>query len=220
MSAQSDTPRTDAAICHHGGNGVGVVVPVEFARQLERELAALRAASHDDGGMNLSIKDFNTALADTGDYVGHTQIVAASGKVIAEVFDALDEEVELLQEIVRRANAPTALRAVGAGEWCLPSEQLNKPQLESIAKLVQRTKHAHYTNVVVRINGENETYEADWIKHMTLSAAPSPASVQGWAIKGPDERFVAVRLIKLHAEDLLCDGYTCVPVTITERSGG
>lgn len=113
MSAQSDTPRTDAlweVKYNPDGSDLAWHVPfgreaLNLSRQLERELAALRAAPQ--------------------------------------------------------------------GEWHLPSEHLNKPQLESIAKLVQRTKQAHYTNVVVRINGENETYEADWIKHMTLTAALS-----------------------------------------------
>lgn len=51
-------------------------------------------------------------------------------------------------------------------KWELTDEHINSLQVDSVNRLIERTKHAHYTNVVVRINGKDETYEADWIKHM------------------------------------------------------
>lgn len=44
--------------------------------------------------------------------------------------------------------------------------KLNDLQVDSIRRLIQRSKHAHYTNVYLRINGKDELYEADWLKHL------------------------------------------------------
>lgn len=49
----------------------------------------------------------------------------------------------------------------------LPSEeQINDLQQASIAALVKRCKQSHYVDIRVRINGEYEWFQADWIKHM------------------------------------------------------
>ena len=57
--------------------------------------------------------------------------------------------------------------------WRLTDEKINHLQVESIDNLIRRAKHAHYVNVYVRINGKDETYEADWLKHLHRGGHPS-----------------------------------------------
>jgi hypothetical protein len=50
--------------------------------------------------------------------------------------------------------------------WFLPREAVNGIQAESIDRTIARAKHALYTDIGMRINGQNEHFQADWIKHM------------------------------------------------------
>ncbi len=50
--------------------------------------------------------------------------------------------------------------------WHLTDKHINSLQVESIDNLIRRAKAAHYVNVLVRINGKDEVYEADWLKHL------------------------------------------------------
>jgi hypothetical protein len=52
----------------------------------------------------------------------------------------------------------------GGTTFVLASERLNSPQLNSVRALIQRAKHAHTTDIVMRINGEDVRTEADWLK--------------------------------------------------------
>lgn len=54
-------------------------------------------------------------------------------------------------------------------EFRLTDENINELQVDSIRKLIERCKRAHFTDVHVRINGKWEKFEADWIKHMKES---------------------------------------------------
>src|ERR1700744_903193 len=54
---------------------------------------------------------------------------------------------------------------VGRG-WYLPWHAINDLQRESVDRLTKRAKAAHYVNLTVRINGKDEVYEADWLKHL------------------------------------------------------
>lgn len=56
--------------------------------------------------------------------------------------------------------------------WSLDAAKINSLQQDSIVELVRRCKRAHFTNVQVRINGQWETYEADWIKHLMVRPRP------------------------------------------------
>jgi hypothetical protein len=56
--------------------------------------------------------------------------------------------------------------------WFLPLHCVNTLQRDSIQALVKRCKHAHYTNVRVRINGQWEEFEADWIKSLAEVGHP------------------------------------------------
>lgn len=54
-------------------------------------------------------------------------------------------------------------------DWSLSKERINDLQQDSIVQLVKRCKQAHFVNVKVRINGQWEEYEADWIKDLVKS---------------------------------------------------
>jgi hypothetical protein len=56
-------------------------------------------------------------------------------------------------------------------EWKLTDEKINELQVDSINRLIQRCKAAHFVNVQVRINGRFEIFEADWLKHLTPISA-------------------------------------------------
>lgn len=63
--------------------------------------------------------------------------------------------------------------------WILTDEKINDLQVTTVETLVRRAKAAHYCNVYLRINGKDELYEADWIKHMRLAKDPqSPAQAR------------------------------------------
>lgn len=71
-----------------------------------------------------------------------------------------------------RTAPPTDSRE--AEGWFLSRSSVNEPQTESIGKLIKRAKHAHFVDVRVRINGQWEEYQADWIKHLKHTP-PQPA---------------------------------------------
>jgi hypothetical protein len=48
--------------------------------------------------------------------------------------------------------------------WFLPYEAVK--HLTSLPKLLEHARRARWTNAVVRKDGVETTYEADWIKHM------------------------------------------------------
>lgn len=50
----------------------------------------------------------------------------------------------------------------------LDDDKVNDLQVRSIRRLIERAKHAHTTDIVMRINGAEEVVEADWLKHLEL----------------------------------------------------
>ena len=58
--------------------------------------------------------------------------------------------------------------------WLLTDKNINSIQVDSIQRLIDRLKHAHHTDIRVRINGHDEWFEADWLKHMVRVAPPQP----------------------------------------------
>lgn len=72
--------------------------------------------------------------------------------------------------------------------WVLTDEHINDLQVASVNRVIDRCKRAHFTNIKIRINGEWEEHEADWIKHMRPASQPShndvleEAYAQGWVI--------------------------------------
>ena len=56
--------------------------------------------------------------------------------------------------------------------WLLTDKNINSLQVDSIQRLIDRLKHAHHTDLCVRINGQDEWFQADWLKHMVRVAPP------------------------------------------------
>jgi len=62
------------------------------------------------------------------------------------------------------------LRAVSrvTGEvltYTIDTGKINQMQLESMRHLIERCRHAHCTDAILLINGSDERYEMDWLKH-------------------------------------------------------
>ncbi len=56
--------------------------------------------------------------------------------------------------------------------WLLTDKNINSIQVDSIQRLIDRLKHAHHTDLCVRINGQDEWFQADWLKHMVIATSP------------------------------------------------
>jgi hypothetical protein len=48
--------------------------------------------------------------------------------------------------------------------FVLESEHINGIQADTIRKLIQKAKGAHTTDIVMRINGQEHRFQADWLK--------------------------------------------------------
>jgi len=57
--------------------------------------------------------------------------------------------------------------------WILTDENINSIQVASVQRLIDRLKHAHHTDLCVRINGQDEWFQADWLKHMVRATPPA-----------------------------------------------
>lgn len=51
-------------------------------------------------------------------------------------------------------------------EFTLDGAKLNKPASDDLDEVIRKCKQAHFTNIKIRINGEWEEHEADWIKYL------------------------------------------------------
>ena len=56
--------------------------------------------------------------------------------------------------------------------WLIIDEKINSLQVDSIQRLIDRARHAHMTDIKLRINGQDEWYQADWLKHLTRTTPP------------------------------------------------
>jgi hypothetical protein len=56
--------------------------------------------------------------------------------------------------------------------WLITDENINSIQIESIQRLIDRARHAHMTDIKLRINGQDEWFQADWLKHLTRATPP------------------------------------------------
>ena len=56
--------------------------------------------------------------------------------------------------------------------WLLTDKNINALQVDSIQRVIDRLKHAHHTDLCVRINGQDEWVQADWLKHMVRVTQP------------------------------------------------
>ena len=51
-------------------------------------------------------------------------------------------------------------------DWLLQADMINELQQASIEKLVALCTGAHMVDVIVRYEGEDRRFQADWIKHL------------------------------------------------------
>ena len=82
--------------------------------------------------------------------------------------NAIDQGYEAITAIKERLAQPEQ-EPVG---WLLTDKNINSLQVDSIQRLIDRLKHAHHTDVCVRINGQDEWFQADWLKHMVRATPP------------------------------------------------
>ena len=75
-----------------------------------------------------------------------------------------------LEVILRQAIAE--LESQEPVAWLLTEKNINSLQVDSIQLLIDRLKHAHHTDLCVRINGQDEWFQADWLKHMVRVNPP------------------------------------------------
>ena len=101
-----------------------------------------------------------------------------------EVIRQLISALRTYEEFIKHEGLTFAIgsNAIAAGEaelakpdpknepltWILKYSDINPLQSDSLIKLVERSKHAHYIDVRLRINGKYEFYEADWLKHFHI----------------------------------------------------
>jgi hypothetical protein len=94
-------------------------------------------------------------------------IDAASTGFISKYDQCLDDSkqaITLLDEVIAE------LPQYG---WYLPRAKLNELQEKSISSTIKRCKQADFINLKIRINGDWEEVEADWVEHLiALPAAP------------------------------------------------
>jgi hypothetical protein len=62
--------------------------------------------------------------------------------------------------------------------WLLTDKNINSLQVDSIQRLINRLNHAHHTDLCVRINGQDEWFQADWLKHMVRATPPQRTWVE------------------------------------------
>ena len=76
---------------------------------------------------------------------------------------------KLAQKVIKEALAQPEQEPVA---WLLTDKNINSLQVDSIQRLIDRLKHAHHTDLCVRINGQDEWFQADWLKHMVRASPP------------------------------------------------
>ena len=107
------------------------------------------------------------------------QIVVEVNKVSAAIKEALAKEKTL--QALHSENERLGLYKDAYAQpeqepvaWMLTDKNINSLQVDSIQRLIDRLKHAHHTDLCVRINGQDEWFQADWLKHMVRVTPPQP----------------------------------------------
>lgn len=78
-------------------------------------------------------------------------------------------------ELAKRLLARVEAQEVAVDGWLLSLKDVNQPQTDSINRLITKAKHAHFVDIRVRINGQWQEFEGDWIKHIHCYSS-SPVS--------------------------------------------
>jgi hypothetical protein len=55
--------------------------------------------------------------------------------------------------------------------WFLPVDSVSDIQRERITEFVRRAKGAHFINILMRIDGQDENIEADWLSRLDPSTS-------------------------------------------------
>ena len=50
--------------------------------------------------------------------------------------------------------------------WFLPADAINELQQSSMEKMMRLCPGSHHIDVIVRYEGQDKRFEADWIKHL------------------------------------------------------
>jgi len=82
---------------------------------------------------------------------------------------------DVVEELTKIINVVEKILAQPEQEpvaWMLTDKNINSLQVDSIQRLIDRLKHAHHTDLCVRINGQDEWFQADWLKHMVRVTPP------------------------------------------------
>jgi hypothetical protein len=75
-----------------------------------------------------------------------------------------DKAIAAIKEALAQTQEPVA--------WLITDEKINSLQVDSIQRLIDRARHAHMTDIKLRINGQDEWHQADWLKHLTRTTPP------------------------------------------------
>ena len=97
----------------------------------------------------------------------------------------IDENGVVHDPAVEAAERKEPIAQSEIGGWFLNRSKVNSVQEESIEKLIRRCRGAHYVDVIVRINGKDERYQVDWLKHLAAESGGKAAER-----KGPSEKEV------------------------------
>ena len=99
----------------------------------------------------------------------HAECYGTIGRLLLQV-ETLSRCLFQMQEAAKIAIAEAEKQEPVA--WLITDKNINHLQVESIQHLIDRARHAHMTDIKLRINGQDEWYEADWLKHMTRTSPP------------------------------------------------
>lgn len=114
-------------------------------------------------------------------------------------------------------NAIAAIRRVLAQPeqepvaWLITDEKINSLQVDSIQRLIDRARHAHMTDIKLRINGQDEWYQADWLKHLIRATLPQ----RTWAGLTDDEK-LHIEIMGGKADVMLAE---MVEVKLKQKNG-
>lgn len=55
--------------------------------------------------------------------------------------------------------------------FTLDTGLINQMQLDSMRNAIAKARHAHHTDLVMRVNGQDVHWQADWLKHLREQSA-------------------------------------------------
>lgn len=227
MSAQNDTPKTDAArfACPGRLDGDELepdVVQAEFARRLKRKFTELERQLSARGA------ELETLISEARDLAREVVQGCPTIAHAEEVIDLCDRARASLRAPQSMQQQTTSVTGV-PGEFCLdrstfPADRKSTRQGEwQVVPKEPADAMVMAGDACCPITGTNGIRRA-W--RAMLSAAPSAPAARGWAIKGPDDSLWVANKATNENEAVIAYQYshlqgekeiiTCVPVLIVE----